>query len=79
LYLYAFPVQQALVASLGAGLGPLPMFALAFPITYLLALGSWRLVERPALALKPREGYTVNAPQCRSSPPPSGRPPLEGA
>src|SRR6185436_18939048 len=53
LYLYAFPVQQALVASLGAGLGPLAMFALAFPITYVLALGSWRLVERRALEHKP--------------------------
>lgn len=53
LYLYAFPVQQALVAWLGPELGPARMFALALPITYLLALASWRLVEVPALARKP--------------------------
>jgi peptidoglycan/LPS O-acetylase OafA/YrhL len=28
------------------------MFAIAFPVTYGLAFLSWRLVERPALALK---------------------------
>lgn len=79
LYLYAFPVQQALVASLGAGLGPIAMFALALPITYLLALGSWRLVERPALALKPKASDTVNTPQCRSKLPSPRRHPLKGA
>jgi peptidoglycan/LPS O-acetylase OafA/YrhL len=77
LYLYAFPVQQALVASLGAGLGPLAMFALAFPITYLLALGSWWLVERPALARKPKRG-TFITPETRMTKPSDGRPPLEG-
>jgi peptidoglycan/LPS O-acetylase OafA/YrhL len=28
------------------------MLAIAFPVTYCLAFLSWRLVERPALALK---------------------------
>ena len=79
LYLYAFPVQQALVASLGAGLGPVAMFALAFPITYLLALGSWHIVERPALALKPRSRATFNTPECRTTLPSDGRRPPKGA
>lgn len=79
LYLYAFPVQQALVASLGAGLGPLAMFALALPITYALALASWRLVERPALALKPQVRGRFIPPESRTTLPPLGRPPLEGA
>ena len=34
------------------GVDPLVMFAIVFPVTYGLAFISWRLVERPALALK---------------------------
>jgi peptidoglycan/LPS O-acetylase OafA/YrhL len=67
LYLYAFPVQQSLVALLGPDLGPLGMFVLALPITYLLAWGSWRLIERPALALKPGGGATVADQKSRST------------
>jgi peptidoglycan/LPS O-acetylase OafA/YrhL len=53
LYLFAFPVQQAIVLVAGrGGLAPLALAAIAFPITYLLALLSWRVVERPALGLK---------------------------
>jgi peptidoglycan/LPS O-acetylase OafA/YrhL len=54
LYLYAFPVQQSIAALAAPGLQPLAMFALALPVTYGLALASWRVVERPALALKRR-------------------------
>jgi len=52
IYVYAFPVQQSLAAIWGPGLSPLVMMAIAFPVTYGLAFLSWRLVERPALALK---------------------------
>ena len=53
LYLLAFPVQQTIVlAAGGGGLAPLALAAIAFPITYVLALLSWRAVERPALGLK---------------------------
>jgi peptidoglycan/LPS O-acetylase OafA/YrhL len=51
IYVYAFPVQQS-VAAIWPGIHPLVMFAIAFPVTYGLAFLSWRLVERPALALK---------------------------
>jgi peptidoglycan/LPS O-acetylase OafA/YrhL len=51
IYVYAFPVQQS-VAAIWPSVHPLAMFAIAFPITYCLAFLSWRLVERPALALK---------------------------
>ena len=51
IYVYAFPVQQS-VAAIWPGIHPLVMFAIAFPVTYALAFLSWRLVERPALALK---------------------------
>jgi peptidoglycan/LPS O-acetylase OafA/YrhL len=52
-YVYAFPVQQS-VAALWDDATPLGMFAIAFPITYALALASWRLIERPALRRKRR-------------------------
>ena len=51
IYVYAFPVQQSVAAIWGA-VDPLLMMAIAFPVTYGLAFVSWRLVERPALALK---------------------------
>ena len=51
LYIYAFPVEQALVAlHPHLGWGALVLSSLA--ATYLLALASWRLVERPSLRLK---------------------------
>jgi peptidoglycan/LPS O-acetylase OafA/YrhL len=53
-YVYAFPVQQSIAALWGPGLTPGVMFVIAMPITYLLALLSWRIVERPALRLKRR-------------------------
>jgi peptidoglycan/LPS O-acetylase OafA/YrhL len=64
IYVYAFPVQQSVAAIWGA-IDPLVMMAIAFPVTYGLAFLSWRLVERPALALKrfvaPRPPETVPA------------------
>ncbi|MEP6909663.1 MAG: acyltransferase [Actinomycetota bacterium] len=52
IYVYAFPVQQSVAALWGPGLDPLLMLAISFPVIYGLAFLSWRLVERPALALK---------------------------
>ncbi len=52
LYLYAFPIQQALVA-LGTPGGALGNFALAALLAGGCAALSWHLIERPALRLKP--------------------------
>jgi peptidoglycan/LPS O-acetylase OafA/YrhL len=52
-YIYAFPVQQTLVL-VARGMSPIALAALAAPVTYVLALASWRLVEAPALSLKRR-------------------------
>ncbi len=49
IYIYAFPVQQTLV-HLMPGMTPLANIALAFPITLVLAVLSWKLVEERALA-----------------------------
>jgi peptidoglycan/LPS O-acetylase OafA/YrhL len=55
LYLLAFPVGQTVLHLAGRdALAPPALLAIAFPVTYLLALLSWRVVERPALSLKPR-------------------------
>jgi len=53
LYVYAFPVQQAIVAHV-PGLTPIELFASSFAITLGLAAASWHALERPALALKAR-------------------------
>lgn len=52
MYLYAFPLQQAL-AWLGGARWPYPGYVAAcFGVTLLCAVASWHLVERPALRLK---------------------------
>lgn len=56
-YIWAFPVQQTLV---GAGVDdPWAIIAIATPVVWLLAIASWRLVERPALRHKPKPSATV--------------------
>jgi peptidoglycan/LPS O-acetylase OafA/YrhL len=52
-YVYAFPVQQT-IALAWKGVVPLAMLVIAAPVTYLLGLTSWRLVESRALSLKRR-------------------------
>jgi len=53
LFLYGFPVQQAL-AALYPSLAPDALTALALPVALLCAFASWHAVERRALSLKPR-------------------------
>jgi peptidoglycan/LPS O-acetylase OafA/YrhL len=52
IYLWAYPVQQCLIAVL-PGMTPLRLFAAALPITFVLAVASWHLIESQALAFKP--------------------------
>ena len=52
LYIWAFPVQQTIV-QLGAD-SPWVVMAVATPVVWVLAIASWRLIERPALRHKPR-------------------------
>jgi peptidoglycan/LPS O-acetylase OafA/YrhL len=51
LYLYAFPVTQLFVLILG-GESPWLVATLTFGVTLVLAVASWRWVEKPSLALK---------------------------
>jgi peptidoglycan/LPS O-acetylase OafA/YrhL len=56
LYVFSFPIQQILLAKLGAAMAssPLLLFAAAFPLTLALAVLSWHVIEQPALRLKAR-------------------------
>ncbi len=60
-YLYAFPVQQLLMEALGHAVRPWILFAMATPLTLLLAVGSWYGVERHLLAPKRRKETIVYA------------------
>lgn len=51
LYIYAFPVQQAIAGSIDK-VSPLGMVFSSLVITSILAILSWRFVEEPALKLK---------------------------
>jgi peptidoglycan/LPS O-acetylase OafA/YrhL len=53
-YIFAFPVQQSVVATLGASIGPARLGIISLPITLLLAGVSWHLVENRAIALRRR-------------------------
>ncbi len=52
-YVYAFPIQQALVATLGP-ISPVVLAVIAAPLVWLAGFASWRLVERPMLRRKQR-------------------------
>ena len=45
-YIFAYPVQQSVVATMGASIGPMALCAIAAPITFILAFVSWRWVEK---------------------------------
>ncbi len=49
MYIYAFPVEQALMASF-PGFRPGLLILTSFPLTLLLAIASWTWIESPALA-----------------------------
>jgi peptidoglycan/LPS O-acetylase OafA/YrhL len=51
-YLYAYPVQQIVIMA-QPGWSAVTCLGVALPIVLALAFLSWRLVERPALRLKP--------------------------
>lgn len=51
LYIYAFPVQQAVLALLGE-MAPWMLFLFAFPLVLLLSVLSWHGIEKPFLRLK---------------------------
>ncbi len=61
IYIYAFPIQQSVAHLWGGTFPALAMIAIAFPVTYVVALASWRFVERPALGFKQRFARSARA------------------
>jgi peptidoglycan/LPS O-acetylase OafA/YrhL len=61
LYLYAFPIQQALVGA-QPDVGPFVLVAEAFTLTLVVSVLSWHGIEKPALELKSRFGKTALKP-----------------
>lgn len=53
-YIWAFPLQQTVVQLVGNDVDPWLVTGIATPVVWLLAIASWRLVERPALRHKPK-------------------------
>ncbi len=51
IYLWAFPIQQMVVATVGPGIGGWSNAALVLPPTVLMAVISWQLIEKHALRL----------------------------
>lgn len=51
LYIYAFPIQQTLIASF-TNISVVPLILLSFAITLFLAAISWHLIEKPFLLFK---------------------------
>src|SRR4029079_5929786 len=69
LYVFAYPIQQAIVQVAGPAIPIRLFFLLAFVPTLLLAALSWHFVEAPALARKPRrrQGQGEDAAPCPTS------------
>ncbi len=61
LYIYAFPVQQTLLALLAGKLSWHVLLVLEVAITAILAWLSWHIIERRALLLKPRRPGAVRS------------------
>jgi peptidoglycan/LPS O-acetylase OafA/YrhL len=68
IYLYAWPVQQLLIQTVGGWLNPYTLSVAALVGSGALAWLSWSLVERPFLALKQRTK------EAREEPPPPAPP-----
>lgn len=64
-YIYAFPVQQCVAALLPAW-GPWQMTAVALPVTLLLAVLSWHLVEEQGLNRREQLAGLLRAMSARS-------------
>jgi peptidoglycan/LPS O-acetylase OafA/YrhL len=70
LYLYGFLVQQVVIHILGP-LTPLRNACISLPIALLLAIGSWHLIEKRALSIRPRRQAAARAASGPENEPPA--------
>lgn len=69
-YLYAFPIQQIVVMTLGPQQPYMLLLSLAIATTLLFAWLSWRYIEQPALELKPKRTSKIGSDALLATPPP---------
>lgn len=55
LYLYAYPMQQTVIALFGAGIGATMVSAFALPLAVGCAILSWKWIEKPALSFRKKQ------------------------
>jgi peptidoglycan/LPS O-acetylase OafA/YrhL len=67
IYLYAFPIQQALAALLPRGTSQLLHFAASMTLTVACAAFSWHVVEKPLLRLRRRFSFVANREEAAAS------------
>lgn len=65
IYVYSFPIQQAVIFALPSVRAPAAVFAASLPLCLIAAAASWHLVERPCIDFKrrlwpPRAGRARN-------------------
>jgi peptidoglycan/LPS O-acetylase OafA/YrhL len=51
-YIYAMPIQQAVIHFMGGKISPNKVTIYSLPIVIMLAIASWKLIEEPALKRK---------------------------
>jgi peptidoglycan/LPS O-acetylase OafA/YrhL len=61
LYIYGWPIEQAIVWLNGGAMSWWALFAIALPVTAVFAFISWHLVEKRALRFKPRSAAPASA------------------
>ena len=62
LYLWGFPIQQAVASAIGHATKARTNFEISLPIALAIAVASWLLLEKPMLRLKSR--FNPNAPEA---------------
>lgn len=61
IYIYAFPIQQTVTYFIGKDISVITNITISLPITIVLAILSWHLIEKPVLKLKnKRIAYIFN-------------------
>jgi len=59
IYLYGYPIQQAIVTLFPSVTSPLLHFAISLPIVTLVAMFSWHNIEKPILRLRRKFSFTA--------------------
>lgn len=73
IYLYGFPLQQAVKAALPGLTQPWALDAVAIPLVVLFAAFSWHVIERPVLKVRRKFSFVARTRLREAPPPPRAR------